>query len=267
MTNEGRLAGKVALVTGAARGIGEATAARFVAEGASVVVADIDESGAALVADRQGKAAAAAHLDVGDAASWTRAVEYTTEHYGRLDVLVNNAGIGAGGPLHQAPLDQHYRVIEVNLHGVFLGMRAVADVMSAGGGGAIVNVSSIDGLVGIRGLTSYVASKHAVTGMTRSAALEFGPLGIRVNSVHPGVIATPLVTQSADAVREKLDRLVARQPIPRMGRPDEVASMVTFLASDESSYCTGAAFVVDGGHLAGPWREDYATDVAAPSDV
>ncbi|HSA48824.1 MAG TPA: SDR family oxidoreductase, partial [Yinghuangia sp.] len=184
-------------------------------------------------------------------------VAATTDRFGRLDILVNNAGVGAGGPLHKMPLDQHHRVIDVNLHGVFLGMRAVTEAMSAGGGGSIVNISSIDGLVGIRNLTSYVASKHAVTGMTRSAALELGALGIRVNSVHPGVISSDLVMQSP--VLDHLERLVARQPIPRMGRPEEIAAMVTFLASDESSYCTGSAFVVDGGHLAGPWREDYGT--------
>lgn len=251
MAGEGRLAGKVALVTGAARGIGEATADRFADEGASVVVADLNGDGAAEVADRLG--ATAMHLDVAESDSWQRAVAQTIERHGRLDILVNNAGVGAGGLVHEMPLEEHYRVIDVNLHGTFLGMRAVAGAMAAGGGGAVVNISSIDGLVGIRNLSSYVASKHAVTGMTRSAAIDFGPLGIRVNSIHPGVIETPLVRNSP--VQDKLRRLVAKQPIPRMGRPEEVASMAAFLASDDSSYCTGAAFVVDGGHLAGPWRE------------
>lgn len=251
----GRLDGKVALVTGAARGIGRATAERFVDEGARVIVADIDLDGAESTAAALG--AQAVPLDVADASSWTRAVESASQRYGRLDILVNNAGIGTGGPLHRAPLADHYRVIDTNLHGVLLGMRTVTDLMAATGG-AIVNISSIDGLVGIRNLTSYVASKHAVTGMTRSAALELGRFGIRVNSVHPGVISSDLVQASAEPVRQMLERLVARQPIPRMGRPAEVAALVTFLASDESSYCTGSAFVIDGGHLAGPWREDYA---------
>ncbi|MCK9904714.1 hypothetical protein CC117_31515 [Parafrankia colletiae] len=258
MSNEGRLADRVALVTGAARGIGQATVARLVDEGALVVAADIAEDDVTAFAERLGGDTTAVRLDVTDAESWAAAVAFTVRRHGRLDILVNNAGVGAGGPLHKAPLDQHYRVIDVNLHGVFLGMRAVADAMSAGGG-AIVNISSIDGLVGVRNLTSYVASKHAVTGMTRSAALEFGPLGIRVNSIHPGVIATPLVMESAAEVRAALDRLVARQPIPRMGRPEEVAALAAFLASDDSSYSTGAAFTVDGGHLAGPWREEYAS--------
>jgi 3alpha(or 20beta)-hydroxysteroid dehydrogenase len=152
MTGDGRLGGRVALVTGAARGIGRATAARFVAEGARVVVADINLEGAEDAAGTLGGSAAAVHLDVTDADAWASAVGSTVERFGRLDVLVNNAGIGAGGPLHEAPLADHYRVIDVNLHGVLLGMRAVTGVMAEGGGGAIVNISSIDGLVGIRNL-------------------------------------------------------------------------------------------------------------------
>jgi 3alpha(or 20beta)-hydroxysteroid dehydrogenase len=131
----------------------------------------------------------------------------------------------------------------------------VVPVMRDGSGGSIVNISSIDGIVGVAGMTSYAASKFAVTGLTRSAALELGRFGIRVNSIHPGVIASPMVEQAPPEVRERLDRLMAQQPIPRMGTPEEVAHLAVFLASDESSYCTGAQFVIDGGHIAGPYRE------------
>ena len=143
----------------------------------------------------------------------------------------------------------------MNLDGVLLGMRAVVGPMQESGGGSIVNIASIDGLVGVAGMASYTASKFGVTGLTRTAALEFGRFGIRVNSIHPGVIASPMVDRAPPEVRERLDRLMAQQPIPRMGTPEEVASLALYLASDESSYCTGAQFVIDGGHLAGPYRE------------
>jgi 3alpha(or 20beta)-hydroxysteroid dehydrogenase len=145
----------------------------------------------------------------------------------------------------------------VNLHGVWLGMRAVIPVMARQGRGSIVNISSIDGLVGVAGMTSYAASKFAVTGMTRSVALEVGRRGIRVNSIHPGVIETPMVAAAPPDVRARLKVLLDRQPIPRAGRPEEVAQLALFLASDESSYCTGAQFVIDGGHLAGPFRDAF----------
>jgi len=251
----GRLEGKVALITGAASGQGAAEAARFVQEGARVAVTDVDEAGARAVAGELGDPAFAHRLDVTDVAEWDRAVAATLERFGRLDVLVNNAGIGLLGALDELPLEDHHRLVDVNLHGVFLGMRAVKPVLAAGGGGSIVNVSSIDGLVGVLGMTSYSATKFAVTGMTRSAAIELGPLGIRVNSIHPGVINSPMVQQAPPAVLERLDRLMAMQPITRMGEPEEVAALALFLASDEASYITGTQVVIDGGHLAGPWRE------------
>jgi 3alpha(or 20beta)-hydroxysteroid dehydrogenase len=251
----GRLEGKVALVTGAARGQGEAEARRFVAEGARVVVTDVlDDEGRSLAASL-GDRADYQPLDVTDPAAWDSAVAACLARFGRLDVLINNAGIGVVAPLDAISLDAHRRVVDVNLHGVFLGMRAVKSAMARSGGGSIVNIASIDGLVGVANMTSYSASKFAVTGMTRSAALELGPIGIRVNSIHPGVIDSPMVREAPVAVRERLDRLLAKQAIPRMGRPEEVAALALFLASDEASYVTGAQFVIDGGHIAGPWRE------------
>ncbi|MCB0997473.1 MAG: glucose 1-dehydrogenase [Acidimicrobiales bacterium] len=254
-SHAGRLEGRIALITGSARGQGAAEARRFVEEGALVVVSDVDhDAGRALVAEI-GSAASYAPLDVTDEAAWSGAVDHAVTTFGGIDILVNNAGIGVVASLADLPLAEHRRVIDINLHGVYLGMRAVAPVMRARGGGSIVNISSIDGLVGVLGMTSYAGSKHAVTGMTRSAAIELGPHGIRVNSVHPGVIASPMVHEAPPEIRERLDRLMAMQPIARMGTPEEVANLVLFLASDESSYCTGSAFVIDGGHLAGPWRE------------
>jgi 3alpha(or 20beta)-hydroxysteroid dehydrogenase len=254
--SEGRLAGKVALITGAAQGQGAAEARRFAAEGARVVVTDVREAAAREVATEIGATARFAPLDVTDVDQWTAAVQAAKDAFGHLDVLVNNAGVAVPPTLlEDMSLEDHRRIQAVNLDGVLLGMRAVAPAMRAAGGGSIVNISSIDGLVGVAGMASYVASKFGVTGLTRAAALELGRFGIRVNSIHPGVIASPMVEQAPPAVRARLDRLMARQPIPRMGTPEEVANLALFLASDESSYCTGAQFVIDGGHLAGPYRE------------
>jgi 3alpha(or 20beta)-hydroxysteroid dehydrogenase len=250
-----RLRGKVAVVTGAAHGIGEAIARRFAAEGSRVVVTDIDHDAGRALCSALGDHSLYAPLDVSDPAQWTIALDSAASAFGGVDILVNNAGYGFVAPLDNTPREGHLRLTDVNQHGVFYGMRAVKPLLAKRGGGSIVNISSIDGQVGIRGLTSYVATKFAVCGMTRSAAIELGSLGIRVNAVLPGTIATPLVLGQPAEYRAKLERVIGMQPIARFGRPEEVASVVLFLASDESSYCTGAEFVVDGGHLAGPWRE------------
>lgn len=251
----GRLAGKVALITGSARGMGKAEAELFTAEGATVVISD--------VLDDVGKETAHAlrtdytHLDVTSQEDWARAVELVAGKFGRLDVLVNNAGIVQTEltRFDRIPIEEHLRIFDVNVHGVFLGLRATLPLLEKGRGPSVVTVSSLDGLAGVPWLASYVASKHAVLGLSRAIATELGPLGIRVNTIHPGIIDTPLVRAGGDARVSRLERTVARQPLPRIGTADEVAAMALFLASDESSFCTGTEFRVDGGHLTGPFRD------------
>lgn len=252
-----RLQGKIALITGAAQGQGGAEARRFVAEGATVYLVDVvDDLGQSLAAEL-GDEAFYEHLDVSQVTDWQRVIDVVRQRHGRLDILVNNAGIGV--PAHHTEdsnEDDHRRTLDVNMNGVYYGMRAAYPLMKASGGGSIVNISSIDGLVGVAYMASYIASKFAVTGLTRSLALEWGVDNIRVNSVHPGVISSPMVEKASPEIRARLDTLMEQQPIKRMGTPEEVANLVLFLASDESSYCTGAQFVIDGGHLAGPYRND-----------
>jgi 3alpha(or 20beta)-hydroxysteroid dehydrogenase len=259
----GRVAGKVALVTGGAQGIGEACARILAREGATVVVSDIQaEKGEALAA-KIGGGAIFLPLDVTDVAGWDAIVADILTRFGRLDILVNNAGGGAGGgPIDRQAVEVHRHIMELNVTSVWAGIKAVALAMAqakdgGGGGGSVVNISSIDGLAGMRDLSSYVASKHAVLGLTRSLALELGEKGIRVNSVHPGITETPLVQKALarPGVGERLMKVIATQPIRRLGRPEDIANAVLFFASEESSYCTGTSLVVDGGHLAGPYRE------------
>jgi 3alpha(or 20beta)-hydroxysteroid dehydrogenase len=246
----GRLDGKVAIISGAARGQGAWEAERFVAEGASVVVADVLDDLAAEVADRLGEGALAVHLDVTDEAQWVAAVEGCVERFGAPSVLVNNAGILQFNQLVNTAAEDFRRVVDVNLTGTFLGMKVVAPAMAAGGGGSIVNISSTGGLVGLPAVGAYVASKWAVTGLTKAAAIELGPSNIRVNSVHPGSVETPMVMFDG-MTREDFAPYYDRLPIKRLGTVEDVASMVVFLASDESSYSTGSEFVVDGGQTAG----------------
>lgn len=235
----GRVDGKVALISGGAQGMGAAHARMLVAEGAKVVIGDIlDEKGKAL-ADELGDAARYVHLDVTQPDDWEAAVSSALNDFGALNVLVNNAGIVALGQIGKFDMAKWQKVIDVNLTGTFLGMQAAVEPMKAAGGGSIINVSSIEGLRGAVMVHPYVASKWAVRGLTKSAALELGPHNIRVNSIHPGFIRTPMTKHFPDDM--------VTTPLGRPGQSDEVATFVVFLASDESSYATGAEFVMDGG--------------------
>jgi 3alpha(or 20beta)-hydroxysteroid dehydrogenase len=250
----GRLDGKVAIVTGAARGMGEATARAFLREGAHVVLVDKrDDLGEALAAEL-GAGVAYVSADVTDEVAWTAVVALATERFGGVDVLVNNAGIIRVVPLLETDPELFRKVIDVNLVSAFLGIRAVVPSMEARGGGSIVNVSSPQGIEGRANMAAYTASKFGVRGLTRTAAIELGPLGIRVNCVVPGPVRTAMTARKGweDA---DYDRAYGGYPLERMGRPEEVAAVSLFLASDEASFCTGADFVADGGVLAGKPRE------------
>lgn len=256
-----RFDGKVVMVTGAARGQGEAEARLFAAEGAKVVLGDVlDAEGEAVAADI-GPAARFVHLDVSQEDQWSAAVDAARELGGRLDALVNNAAILRPAAIEDTSLDDYMSVINVNQVGCFLGMKAAMPAMRDGGGGAIVNISSIDGIGSKNGLVSYTASKFAIRGMTKTAAMEWGRFGIRVNSVHPGgvntVMGNPFSMPEVEVVPYQ------HQAIPRIGYPEEIASAVAFLASDDAAYVTGTELVVDGGWLAGRLEPGLpGTDVA-----
>jgi 3alpha(or 20beta)-hydroxysteroid dehydrogenase len=219
--------------------MGAAHAKALVAEGGKVVIGDILDDEGKTLADGLGEAARYVHLDVTDAEQWDAAVNVAVEAFGGLTALVNNAGIVALGKIGKFDMAKWQQVIDVNLTGTFLGMQASVEAMKAAGGGSIINVSSIEGLRGAVMVHPYVASKWAVRGMTKSAALELGAHQIRVNSIHPGFIRTPMTKHFPDNM--------LKIPLGRPGQPDEVATFVVFLASDESRYSTGAEFVVDGG--------------------
>jgi 3alpha(or 20beta)-hydroxysteroid dehydrogenase len=238
-----KLDGQVALVSGGARGMGETHARALLAEGARVVIADLlDEPGEAL-AKELGANALYVHLDVTSEQSWSDAITAAANAFGPVSILVNNAGIAHGAPLEQYTLEMWNSIIAVNQTGVFLGMRAVVPGMKKLKHGSIINISSVEGLRGGAYLHGYVASKFAVRGLTKSASQELGGFGIRVNSVHPGYIETPMTTD--------IDSKQLQIPQHRPGKPEEVSKMIVFLASDDSSYSTGAEFVVDGGMTAG----------------
>lgn len=261
----GRLDGKVAIVTGGARGMGEAECRLFAAEGAKVVIADVlDDEGRAVAADL-GADARFVHLDVSDESSWRQLLAETVEAFGTPDVLVNNAGILRVSRIVDLDPAMLHEVLDVNLVGPILGMKVVGGAMCDAGRGSIVNISSTGGLVGMSMIGAYVASKWGLRGVTKSAAIEFGPHGVRVNSLHPGGVATPMVgvighvmeeppapgEHASDPALAASDEGAAMQPIPRTGRPIEIARLALFLASDESSYCTGHEFTADGGGVTG----------------
>ncbi|GAB7032886.1 glucose 1-dehydrogenase [Streptomyces sp. NPDC021749] len=256
----GKLDGRVVLITGAARGQGEQEARLFAAEGARVVLADVlDEQGEA-VAKEIGEAARYVHLDVSQEEQWVAAVAAARQAYGKVDGLVNNAGILRFNELTATPLAEFQQIVQVNQVGAFLGIKTAAPEIAAAGGGTIVNTASYTGVTGMAYVGAYTATKHAIVGLTRVAALELAPKGIRVNAVCPGAIDTAMSnpaqldpTADADEAAAALDELYRKLvPLGRVGRPEEVARLALFLTSEEdSAYITGQPFVVDGGWLAG----------------
>jgi 3alpha(or 20beta)-hydroxysteroid dehydrogenase len=247
----GRLDGKVAIITGGARGQGAIEARLFAAEGARVVIGDVLDEEGGLVAKSIGSDASYRHHDVREEGQWADLVGHAVDTFGHLDILVNNAGIFRIQPLATTSAAAYMEIININQLGTFLGMQAAAPAMATSGGGSIVNISSIAGLRGSAGTMAYTASKFAVRGMTKVAALELAPLGIRVNSVHPGIIDTPMLLDLMITNEEERTAFGARIPVGRVAHAEQVAKMVLYLASDESDHSTGSEFIVDGGITAG----------------
>lgn len=256
----GKLDGRVVVITGAARGQGEQEARLFAAEGAQVVIGDVlDDQGEALAKELGEGAARYVHLDVGREEDWAAAVGVAKDAFGKIDGLVNNAGILRFNELVNTPLEEFQQIIQVNQVGAFLGIRTLAPEIEAAGGGTIVNTASYTALTGMAYVGAYAATKHAILGLTRVAAMELAAKGIRVNAVCPGAIDTPMTNpsvldpsadpeESRAAVAELYKKLV---PLGRIGTPEEVAKLALFLTGDDSSYITGQPFVIDGGWLAG----------------
>lgn len=239
----GRLENKVAIVTGAAQGMGAAHATRFIKEGAKVVITDLNEEKGAALANELGENALFVKHNVTSEEDWAAVIAQTEEAFGPVHILVNNAGISFNKGLQTLTLDDYRKIVDINQVSVFLGMKAVLPSMQKVENGSIVNISSMNGLVA--GVVGYTDTKFAVRGMTKAAAIELAEFGIRVNSVHPGVIATPMTQQEdAKAAIEEFSKFI---PLKRVAQVEEVSNLVLYLASDESSYSTGAEFVIDGG--------------------
>jgi len=246
----GRLSGKVAIITGAAQGMGEATARLFASEGAKLALGDVNtDKGEAVAKDISGDTFFQ-KLDVSSDEDWGAIVGATRDKFGSVDVLVNNAGLVHFTPIEMLQSDDFHRILSVNTLGPILGTKHVTPVMKEQGVGSIINISSVDGLRGSNGLTCYTASKWALRGITKCHAYELGTSGIRVNSIHPGGVDTPM-GNSAGRPKEEVNQVFRRLPLGRIGDPNEIANASLFLASDEASYITGAELAVDGGWTAG----------------
>ncbi|MFC9555753.1 SDR family NAD(P)-dependent oxidoreductase [Rhodococcus sp. NPDC056960] len=246
------LTGKVALISGGSRGQGEAEARLFAERGAKVVVADIlDDEAAKLVADIGADRAVAVHLDVSDPQQWKDALAAGIEAFGHVDVLINNAGIYYQNPITETPVERYRRIIEVNQIGVFLGMQTVAPHMAEIGRGSIVNIVSVSSFAPLDYTAAYASTKSALLAMSKAAVGELGPKGIRVNMIHPGGVATEMGAPQGAVPTE-----YSKAPLGRIGQPREIATVAAFLASDDSSYCSGSEILVDGGWTVGtrnPW--------------
>lgn len=253
MEKMNRFDGKSVYVTGGASGLGAATARRFAEEGAKVVIADVDESGAQAVADELPDAMAV-HVDTSDAASVEQSIEATVDRYDRIDVIFNNAGIsGEQRPIHESSVENWEQVTSVNGDGVFYVLKYGIEAMLQTGGGAIVNTSSTNGLVGIPNIAPYTFTKWGAIGLTKSAAIEYAEKGIRVNAVAPTVVRTPLVEkfiEEAEDPEEMAEQMENFNPMPGMPVPEDVAAAVTFLASEEARFITGHVIPIDGGYTA-----------------